>query len=273
MTPRPDLPRDARGPRRGLVRAVGLLTVIAVMAACAPGSDRTASGPGPAEGREVVVFAAASLAEAFEAIGTEFAATAGGVPVMLNLAGSQTLAAQLVEGAPADVFASADTARMDVVAAAGRLAGGPQPFATNGLAIAVEPGNPHGIAGPADLRRDDLIVVLPAAEVPAGRYARAMLDAAGVTVAPDSLEPDVRAALSKVALGEADATVVYTSDLVAAAGRVEGVAVPDDVDVVATYPIAVLADAPAPDAAARFVAFVLSPRGRAVLAEHGFGAP
>lgn len=222
---------------------------------------------------ELVVFAAASLSEAFEAIGTEFAATVGGVPVTLNLAGSQTLAAQLREGAPADVFAAADDVQMDVVAAAGLLAGDPQPFAANRLAIAVEPGNPQGVTGLADLARDDLIVVLPAPEVPAGRYARAALDATGVAVAPASLEPDVRAALSKVALGEADATIVYASDLVAAAGRIDGVAIPDATNVAATYPIAVLADAPAPDVAARFVAFVRSERGRALLVEHGFDAP
>ena len=250
-----------------------LLSIAAVVAACAPGSGPATTGSDRGADRGIVVFAAASLAEAFAAIGGEFAATDGGAPVTLNLAGSQTLAAQLREGAPADVFAAADTAQMDVVASAGLLAGEPQPFATNRLAVAVEPGNPRGVTGLADLGRDDLIVVLPAEEVPAGRYARAALDAAGVTVAPASLEPDVRAALAKVALGEADATVVYASDLVAAADRVDGVAIPDDVNVVATYPIAVLADAPAPDVAARFVAFVLSERGRALLAEHGFGAP
>ncbi len=250
---------------------VGRVLVLTLAAALLSGCAEDPADPAAPD--ELVVFAAASLAEAFEAIGAEFAATDGGVPVTLNLAGSQTLAAQLVEGAPADVFASADAARMAVVASAGLLAGDPLPFATNRLAIAIEPGNPSGVAGLGDLAREDLIVVLPAEEVPAGRYARAALAAAGVDVAPASLEPDVRAALAKVALGEADATIVYTSDLVVAADRVHGVAIPAAVNVVASYPIAVLAGAASPDVAARFVAFVRSERGRALLAEHGFGAP
>ncbi|MGA0831150.1 MAG: molybdate ABC transporter substrate-binding protein [Nitriliruptoraceae bacterium] len=254
-------------PRRALA-VVGVLA--ALLAAC--GTQGDAAVPDAPDG--LVVFAAASLTEAFEALGTAFAATDGGVPVVLNLAGSQTLAAQLVEGAPADVFAAADAVRMAVVAEAGLLAAPAEPFATNHLAIVVEPGNPRGITGPPDLASGELGVVLPAEEGPAGRYARQLLAAAGVTVAPASLEPDVRAAVAKVALGEADATIAYASDVASADGRVDGVAIPDAVDVTATYPIAVLVDAPAGvDVAARFVAFVRSDAGRAILAAHGFGAP
>lgn len=254
--------------RRRTLAVVGALA--ALLAACGTQGDTA----GPDAPDELVVFAAASLTEAFEALGTAFAATDGGVPVVLNLAGSQTLAAQLVEGAPADVFAAADAVRMAVVAEAGLLAAPAEPFATNRLAIVVEPGNPRGVTGPSDLGREDLVVVLPAEEVPAGRYARQLLAAVGVAVAPASLEPDVRAAVAKVALGEADATIAYASDVASAGGRVDGVAIPDDVDVTATYPIAVLADAPAGvDVAARFVAFVRSEAGGAILAAHGFGAP
>jgi molybdate transport system substrate-binding protein len=254
-------------------RALAALVAGMLGAGCAA-ADGGGTSEGPGTPPELVVFAAASLAEAFEALGDAFAATDGGVPVVLNLAGSQTLAAQLVEGAPADVFAAADAVRMGVVAEAGLLAAPAEPFATNHLAIVVEPGNPRGITGPPDLARGDLVVVLPAEEVPAGRYARQVLAAAGVTVAPASLEPDVRAAVAKVALGEADATIAYASDVASADGRVDGVAIPDAVDVTATYPIAVLVDAPAGvDVAARFVAFVRSDAGRAILAAHGFGAP
>jgi len=268
--------RRVRGRAAARVAALAVPLAVAVPSVlatgCSAGSD--AAGP-PPEGRtELVVFAAASLAEAFAALGDAFAATDGGAPVVLSLAGSQTLAAQLVAGAPADVFASADAVRMQVVADAGLLARPAEAFATNRLAIAVERGNPHGIAGLTDLNRPDLVVVLPAEEVPAGRYAREVLAAAGVTVAPASLEPDVRAALAKVRLGEADATIVYASDVVAAAGAVTGVAIPAEVDVTATSTIAVLADAPAGVALAeRFVAFVRSEAGRAILADHGFGAP
>ncbi len=280
----PPHPARRRRPRAGRTLLLPVL-LAATLAACAGGPTAApapvpatdpAPVPDPGPGPEaLLVLAAASLTEAFEAIGAEFAATDGGVPVTFSFAGSQTLAAQLVEGAPADVFAAADAARMNVVAAAGLLAAGSAPttFATNRLAIAVEPGNPRAVAGLAALARDDLVVVLPVEEVPAGLAARQVLDAAGVAGAPASLERDVRAALTKVALGEADATIVYTSDLVAAAGRVDDVAIPDDVNVVATYPIAVLADATSRAGAERFVAFVLSPRGRAILAEHGFGAP
>ena len=251
-------------------RALAVLGVFAtLLAACGTRGDAAA----PDAPSELVVFAAASLTEAFAAVGTAFTATEGGAPVVLNLAGSQTLAAQLLEGAPADVFAAADEVRMRVVADAGLLAATPVPFATNRLAIVVEPGNPRGVGGVADLARDALVVVLPAAEVPAGRYARQVLDVAGVDVAPASLEPDVRAAVAKVALGEADATLAYTSDVANASGRVEGVAIPDEVNVTATYPVGVLAATSQPEVAARFVAFLRSDSGREILAAHGFGAP
>jgi molybdate transport system substrate-binding protein len=222
---------------------------------------------------ELTVFAASSLTDAFDELGVAFVARNPDVEVVGNHAGSQTLAAQINEGAPADVFASAAEAQMEVVAAEGNLAGEATVFTANLLAIAVEAGNPLGIAGLADLADPDLLLVLPAEEVPAGGYAREALDAAGVEVAPSSLEQDVRAALSKVGLGEADAAIVYGSDLVAADGRVEGVAIPAEQNVPARYPIATLADAPNPVTAEAFAAFVLSDAGQEILASHGFTAP
>lgn len=261
-----------------LVGPVALLLLVlgAVGGGCGAGTDPgTGPATGPAAGdgdRALVVFAASSLTDALDELAAMFEED-GGVPVLLNLAGSQTLATQLVEGARADVFLAADTTRMDAVAEAGLLAGEPVTVATNALAIAVETGNPLGITGLDDLARDDLVVVLPAEEVPAGRYAREVLARAGVDVRSASLEQNVRAALGKVAQGEADASIVYASDVVAADGRVTGVTIPSARNVVATYPAAVLADAAAPDAAAAFVALLLSDRGQDVLRAYGFTAP
>jgi molybdate transport system substrate-binding protein len=162
---------------------------------------------------------------------------------------------------------------MDVVAGAGAVAGEPVTFATNRLEIAVEAGNPKGIDGLGDLARGDLKVVLAAEEVPAGRYAREALDAAGVAVTPASLETDVRAVLSKVALGEADAGIVYASDVVAAGDSVAGVEIPDEHNVIASYPAATVATAPNARAANAFVSYLMTEQARAMLQDHGFSRP
>lgn len=236
------------------------LTTVLAVALLLAGCGR-ASG-----GEQVVVFAAASLTEAFE----QLAAVHPGPAVRLNLAGSQQLAGQLVAGAPADVFAPADEVQLERVAPL--LAGAPVPFATTGLAIAVEAGNPHGIASLTDLTTEGLVVVLAAAEVPAGRYAEQALAAAGVVLQPASREPDVRAALSKVRLGEADAALVYATD-VAAADGVDAVALPAAHQVTVTYRAAVLAGAPNPQAAQDFVAFLTTAEAQDLLADLGFGPP
>jgi molybdate transport system substrate-binding protein len=264
--------------------AGAIVLVGALLAACGSATDSggpdvpadgvSADGPaGDGRSGEVLVFAAASLTDAFGAIADAFTDANPQVEVVLNLAGSQTLASQIVEGAPADVFASANAAQMDVVAEAGALARAPEVFTANRLAIAVEPGNPLGITGLQDLADPELLLVLPAEEVPAGRYARQALDAAGVAATPVSLERDVRAARSKVELGEADASIVYASDIVAADGRVDGVELPAEQNVPAAYPIARLAEAPNAEVADAFVAFVLSAPGQTILAEYGFTAP
>ena len=254
-------------------RLAGLVLAV-TLAGCGPAAvdgDGSAAGDGPSG--EVLVFAAASLTNAFEELREEFVADNPGVAVVFNFAGSQTLASQINEGAPADVFASANQAQMAVVEEAGNLAGSPEVFTANRLAIVVEPGNPLGIAGLSDLAEAGLLVVLPAEEVPAGRYAREALDAAGVMVTPVSLDRDVRAAMSKVELGEADASIVYVSDVVAAGDRVTGIEIPAEHNVPAAYQIARLAGARSPEAAEAFVAFVLSENGQAILADHGFTAP
>jgi len=171
------------------------------------------------------------------------------------------------------VFASANPAQMEVVAQAGRVRGQPRTFARTRLAIAVEPGNPLAVDGLQDLAEPDLVVVLPAPTVPAGAYARRALARAGVEAAADSLAQSVREALSKVVLGEADAAVVYASDVIAAGDDVARVAIDEEANVTATYPIAVLNAGSNPAAAAAFVDFTDSEPARAVLAEHGFAAP
>jgi molybdate transport system substrate-binding protein len=253
-------------------RVAGLALAVIAVACGSAGADGDGDGEGAVSG-ELIVFAAASLTDAFDELSEAFEDANPDVEVVFNHAGSQTLASQINEGAPADVFASADTTQMDAVADTGNLAGEPDIFTANLLEIAVEPGNPLGVGGLADLADPELVLVLPAEEVPAGRYAREALDAAGVEVTPASLEQDVRTALSKVELGEADASIVYASDIVAADGRAEGVAIPAEQNVAASYPIAMLANAPNPVAAEAFIAFVLSDAGQEILVAYGFATP
>ena len=259
------------------------LTLIAglslVLAACGgPEAETMAVGgstsslPGGLEG-EVLVSAAASLTDAFARVESEFEVANSGVDVVLNLAGSSALRDQILEGAPADVFASANTSNMDQVAEAGEVAGESQTFAQNLLQIAVPSGNPATITGLEDFGRDELLIGLCAEGVPCGDFAREALANAGVTPAIDTNEPDVRALLTKVEAGELDAGITYVTDVASTGGALDGVDIPDDVNVVADYPIAVLANAPNPDAAAAFIDFVLSDEGQAVLAEFGFVAP
>lgn len=255
-----------------------LVGALAVLAACGPAdaASERAGGSGRASSDatgEVTVFAAASLSEAFTDIGHTVEATYPALTVTFNFAGSQQLATQIAEGAPADVFASADRSQMDRISDAGGIGDDPPVFARNRLEIVVETNNPRGIAALRDLAREDVTVVLAAEQVPAGRYARTMLDRVGVRLTPVSLETDVRAVLTKVALGEADAGIVYRSDVRAADDRVDGVPIADSHNVIATYPIAVLGSAPNPVGARLFADAVRSDAGRAALERHGFAAP
>jgi molybdate transport system substrate-binding protein len=250
------------------------LGVVALVGACADGdtSDLAdgAAGAGTPTGT-ITVHAAASLTDAFGDVADAFTLANPGTAVELNLAGSQALREQILAGAPGDVYASANTANMDQVVDAG-AAEDIVIFARNALEIAVPAGNPAGVDGLDDLGDDDLLIGLCAAEVPCGDFGRRALDAAGVTAAPDTEEPDVRSLLTKVAAGELDAGLVYRTDVAAADAGVEGVAVPDEVNVVADYPVAVLTDAGAPAVARAFVDFVLSPEGQEILASWGFAA-
>lgn len=244
-----------------------------------PGPVEVGAGaaPGDALTGELTVFAAASLQVVFDELAGIFAERHPGVTVApIVYDGSPTLVTQLLEGASADVLATADERTMATLVEAGLVAGDPGRFATNSLRIAVAPDNPHGVTGLADvaaLLAAGGRVAVCAPEVPCGAAADRVLAAAGVSLAGASQEQSVSAVLSKVAAQEADAGLVYATDVARAAGAVRGIEFPEAALAVNAYPVAVLAGSPDPGPARAFVELVLSEEGAAVLAAHGFGAP
>ncbi|MBB6173641.1 molybdate transport system substrate-binding protein [Nocardiopsis mwathae] len=250
-------------------RAVGapLLAGAALMGAAGCGG---AGGPAADGAATLTVFAAASLTDTFTELGERFEDEHPGTRVVFNFAGSSTLARQIDAGANADVFAAAGPDPMDQVAQAGRVAGEPVVFARNTLRIAVPPGNPGDVAGLADLAEPGVAVALCAEQVPCGTAARTVLDAAGVEVPSASAEEDVRAALTKVTLGEVDAALVYATDIDAADGAVEGVEFATAEEAVNDYPIAALTDAPEPELARSWIDLARSEEGGQVLSDAGF---
>ncbi len=232
-----------------------------------------AAAPGDPVTGELVVLAAASLADVFGRLSDRFEDAHPGVRVQLGLGGSSSLARQVLDGAPADVLATADTATMDTVVEGlrGQGIGTPTRIATNALEIAVPAGNPADVDGLADLADPALAVALCAPEVPCGAAARRAFDTAGVSPAPDTLESDVSAVLTKVRLGEVDAALVYRTDVLRARDEVEGVPFPEAP--VNDYPVVVLPDARNPAAARAFADLVLSDEGRQVLRDAGFDVP
>jgi molybdate transport system substrate-binding protein len=244
--------------------AVFLLAGLLAGTSCGGSEDGT---------RQVLVSAAASLTDAFADIEGAFEAIHPDVDVVMNLGGSSNLRDQILEGAPADVFASADTPNMDRVVAAGRAAAPPRTFARNTLTIAVPVGNPAGVTGLDDFSDPRLLIGLCAEAVPCGALARRALHAAGIAASVDTNEPDVRALLTKIEAGELDAGLVYVTDVAARDGRAEAIAIEAGAEVATEYPIAVvkgthnLADAEA------FMAFVVSPEGQRILNGHGFASP
>ncbi|MGJ5832844.1 molybdate ABC transporter substrate-binding protein [Streptomyces ossamyceticus] len=258
-----------------LVGAVALLGV----AGCSSDSSEGGSGGGAASSGaggvsgEVTVFAAASLKESFTELGKRFEKAHPGVEVTFSFGGSDALAASITGGAPADVFASASPRTMKIVTDAGGAVGAPVTFVRNQLEIATLPGNPEGISSLKDLTKSGLKVVLCDKEVPCGAAAQKALDARGLRLTPVSYEQDVKAALTKVELKEADAAVVYKTDVLAAGDKVEGVEFPEAADAVNDYPIALLKDAPNTKAAKAFVALVRSGEGQEVLSDAGFLKP
>ncbi|MFF7484859.1 molybdate ABC transporter substrate-binding protein [Streptomyces luteogriseus] len=269
--------RTARRTRRPLqVAAGGAAALLALSACSSSGTDSSAkadsSGPGRFSG-EVTVFAAASLKESFTTLGRQFEKDHPGTKVTFSFGGSDSLAASITGGAPADVFASASPRTMKIVTDAGNASGTPATFVRNELEIATLPGNPGKISSLEDLTKPGRKVVLCDREVPCGAAAQKALDASGLELTPVSYEQDVKAALTKVELKEADAAVVYKTDVRAAGDKVEGVEFPESADAVNDYPIALLKDAGNARAAKAFIALVRSAEGQKVLSGAGFLKP
>ncbi len=245
----------------------GILLVIAALLAC--GSD----GASENRTRTVTVLAASSLKVVFESLAEAYEAENADVDVVLSFDSSSKLALQITEGAPADLFASADEVSMQTVVDEGLAVEEPDVFATNRLEIVVPAGSPESIAGLADLGRPGLVLALCAPAAPCGRYAATAFERAGVAAPAASQEENVTAVLTKVRLGEADAGVVYVTDVRSAGAAVTGVPIPAEHNVVARYPVAVLRFGANQADAAAFGQLLLSAAGRRILADAGFGAP
>ena len=252
------------------LRAAGLAA--ALLATGCSGAQEEAPGGRGGPGGTVTVFAAASLIDVFERVGAEYGERFPGVELDIGYTSSSGAAAAITQGAPVDVFASADERQMQVVVDAG-LALEPHVFAANVLTLAVPEGNPAGVTGLADLAREELAVALCAPEAPCGAAAERLLDVAGVTARPDTYEEDARATLSKVELGEVDAALVYVTDAAARSHAVDAIEVPEADAAVNEYPVAVLTGAANPEAAEAFVELLDSAYGRTALADAGFRVP
>jgi molybdate transport system substrate-binding protein len=251
---------------------VAVVAFALVAAACGDGDDDDPAATTGVEG-DITVFAATSLTESFTEVGEAFSAANPDSSATFVFDASSTLVQQIAEGAPADVFASADTTNMDKLTDAGLNASEPVVFATNLLTIIVAAGNPLGITGVVDLADTDIKTVVCDPEVPCGNYANQIFTAAGVTVTPVSLEQNVRGVVTKVTSGEADAGIVYVTDVIAAGDAAGRVDIPEDINVVAQYPIASVAESGSPAVDEAFIDFLLGDEGQAILADHGFGAP
>jgi molybdate transport system substrate-binding protein len=265
-------------------RSVGLAVagVVSLALASGCGSSSNSSPPAtPSAGSssaaaatgKIIVFAAASLKKSFTDIGERFKTDNPGASVEFTFAGSSDLVTQLTQGAPADVFASADTNNMDKAAKAGLLAGDPVTFASNTLTIITAPGNPKHITSFADLAKPGNQVVVCAPQVPCGTATKKIEDATGTVLTPVSEESSVTDVLGKITSGQADAGLVYVTDALAAGNKVTAVAFPESSGAVNTYPIAVLEESKNTAAAQKFVDLVTGPAGRKVLAAGGFAAP
>ncbi|MGW4893981.1 molybdate ABC transporter substrate-binding protein [Kitasatospora sp. NPDC004240] len=237
-------------------------------AATTGGSAGTAKVSG-----DINVFAAASLKESFTELGKKFESANPGAKVRFNFGGSSSLATSINSGAPADVFAAASPATMKTVTDAGGANGEPKTFVRNTLTIAVPKGNPKKVTGLKDLTAPGVKVALCAKQVPCGAAAETALKAAGVNLTPVTLEQDVKGALTKVELGEVDASLVYRTDVKADAAKIDGVDFPEADKAVNDYPIVALAKAPNKDGAAAFVAYVRSAEAEQVLTAAGFQSP
>jgi len=262
--------------RLATVAAVASLTLAAACGSdgstsAGSGSSPAAPGSGAASGT-VTVFAAASLTESFTSLGRQFEAAHPGTTVKFNFGASSSLAENINQGAPADVFASASPKNMQQVVDADG-ASDPKTFARNVMQIAVPPDNPAGVREVTDLARSNVKVALCQPQVPCGAVAQQVFENVNITVKPVTQGADVKAVLTTVQLGEVDAGMVYRTDVRAAGTKVKGIEIPADQNASTSYPIAALTEAPNPAGAAAFVDYVLSPDGEKVLEQAGFAAP
>ena len=254
--------------------AAGVVGLSLLLAGCGGSSGGSAAPTSAAAApRTLTVFAAASLNGTFTDLGKQFETDNPGVTVKFNFGASSDLAQQIVQGAPADVFAAASDATMKTVTDAGLTAAAPKVFAKNVLQIATVPGNPKGIAAFADLAKPDLKVVVCAPQVPCGAAEQKIEKATGVTLKPVSQEADVKSTLAKVESGDADAGLVYVTDVQAAGSKVQGVTFPESAKASTNYPIAVTKSAPQADLAAAFQTLVTGEQGQKTLTAAGFAAP
>jgi molybdate transport system substrate-binding protein len=252
--------------------AVFCVLLLALISGCGSSEQAPASSSTTASaGGKIIVFAAASLKKTFTDISEQFKTENPGASVEFSFAGSSDLVTQLTQGAPADVFASADTKNMGKAAQAGLLAGDPVNFASNTLTIAVAPGNPKKIASFKDLTQQGLNVVVCAPQVPCGSATQTVEQATGVTLNPVSEESSVSDVLNKVTTGQADAGIVYVTDAIGAG--VAAVEFPEAAGAVNTYPIAVLKGSKYPELARKFVDLVTGESGQKVLNAAGFAKP
>ncbi|WP_316764925.1 molybdate ABC transporter substrate-binding protein [Streptomyces herbicida] len=273
--------RSARRTRRMLQVAGAGVAALLALSACSSSDDSSDSSArsdastsaSPKLSGTVTVFAAASLKESFTTLGKEFEKQHPGTKVSFNFGGSDTLAASITSGAPADVFAAASPKTMAIVTDKKDAATTPATFVRNQLEIATLPGNPDKVASLKDLTKSSLKVVLCDKTVPCGAAAQKALDAGSLKLTPASYEEDVKSALNKVVLKEADAAVVYKTDVKAAGDKVEGVEFPESAKAINDYPIALLKNADNAAAAKEFIALVQSAEGQKVLSEAGFLKP
>ena len=263
----------ARVSARGMGIIVAAIIAVTATACGSSGRVERAYPPNSLSG-SITVSAASSLSGAFEKLSREFSRRHPGTSVELNTGSSTALVTQIQQGAPADVFASADTTNMTVLVDAKRTAGAPKVFARNRLTIVTKPGNPRNIAAVADLVNGS-IVALCAETVPCGKYAAQIVAAEGLVIPESSVtrEPDAQATVGAVANGDADAAIVYVTDAHSAGAAVQMVAIPDAQNVIATYPAAALTGSNAPKVGRAFVAFLTSAPAQAVLASFGFLPP
>jgi molybdate transport system substrate-binding protein len=248
-----------------------IFVALAALAVLIAAAQPVAAAPKPSG--EITVFAASSLTESFDAIAKQFEKKYPDVSVKFDYDASSNLATQINQGAPADVFASADRDNLQKTIDAGTVTPPPVVFAKNRLEIAVEKGNPKKIKGLADLQKSGLVVVLCADQVPCGKYAAQSLTKAGVSISPASKEENAKATLSKVSIGEADASIVYVTDVAASKGTTSGVKIADKQNVIAAYPMRVVKESQNATAAKAWVQYVTSKDGQKTLRKFGFLPP